>query len=225
MSLAIKYEALEDARMRLKGTVVRYKGDPVYITEITPGNADEIHRVYYKEVPFNAPKPKPFRNMEEIVADAELDAAKRKYISSKFFDIEPFRMGYVNSPNRNGAFFCSRLPNRIQKQGLCGENFRAMDNFGVMVDFNTFLNTKEVLEMINDRYPTFNQALAGLNKVPSVAFSRNFALVKDAVIPDLLYLYHKGEKVGMYNSATKFVSLGVKFQCLKESLNELGVHC
>lgn len=220
MSLAVKYENLNDAKMRLQDTVVRYKGEPVYITQVGQGNADEIHRVWFKPIPFVN---KPFNNIEEMQKQQEED--RRKYISSKHFDIEPFRLGYVNRPGGNGAFFCSRTPNRIQKQGLCADNFRGVDNFGMRIDFGTFTTTKEVLEMVNDRYPTVAQALKALAKCPSVAFSRNFAFSKDAVIPDLIYIYHKGDKVGMYNTASGRASLGEKFQCLKEALNELGVNC
>lgn len=217
MSLAIKYETVEDAQMRLRHTVVLYKGRPVYITAIGMGTGDEIFRVHYKELPLVSPE-RPRRIMDE---EGEEGDGKRKYISSKHFDIAPFRMGYVNRPSGGGAFYCSRMPNRMQKQGLCGENFRAFDNFGRQLDFNTFVSCKETVAMVENNYPSFDVALKSLDKIASVAFNRDFALAKDPVIPDLVFLYHKGEKVGMIAPKTREVTLGDKFKCLKESLQEI----
>jgi hypothetical protein len=209
LSLAIKYETAEDATMRLRNTVVLYRGAPVLITAVQKGeNKEEILRVYYQPLP-RTPK-----------ADMEQE---RKFISSKHFDIAPFKMGYVNRQSSTGAFFCSRLPNRMQKQGLCAENFRAVDNFGVGINFNTFIAYKEVNEMVLGKYPSVDEAAKALNKSMAVAFSRDFCLVKDEVIPNLYFLYYKGDKVGMYLSNERTVSLGKRFGCLKESLQELGI--
>lgn len=209
MSLAIKYERVEDASMRLRNTVVLYKGAPVLVTNVVKGETkDEILRVSIREIPTTR-------------RGAETEE-QRKYISSKHFDIAPFRMGYVNRQDKAGAFYCRRLPNRIQKQGLCGENFQAFNNYGHAVDFNTFLSTKEVNEMVAGVYPSFNVALKALDKAYAVAFSRNFCLVKDEVLPNLTYIYHKAEKVGLLGP-NKEAMLPKRFECLKESLVELGV--
>lgn len=236
MSLAIKYETVHDAVMRLRGTVVLYKGDPVQIQEIREGTGKEdILRVLIRPLPLTTGGIPPvagrgFEDAEVMmeVARQAVEAVKeekgvQKYISSKHFDIAPFPLGYVNNPTGSGAFYCSRTPNRVQKQGLCAENFKGVDNYGGLVDFRTFLRCKEVPLMVSGDYPTFDQAVRGLAKVPSVAFSRYFCLVKDEVIADLVYLYHKGMKVGMFNKGTGELCLGEKFRCLKESLTELGL--
>jgi hypothetical protein len=77
------------------------------------------------------------------------------------------------------------------------------------------------VEMIAGKYPTFDQALTALKKCPAVAFNREFCLVKDEVVPDLIYLYHKGKKVGYYSH--KETILGNQFKCLKESLEEMQI--
>jgi hypothetical protein len=215
VSLAIKYETVDDARLRLRNTVVRYKDQPVYITNINRGEGgDDILRVLFTELPTaKNPKRNPFDDMEPVEGD------KRKYISSKFFDISPFKMGYVNS--KTGAYYTERMPNRIQKQGLCAENFRGVTNFGTQVAWQTFIGTPEMVEMIAGKYPTFDQALTALKKCPAVAFNREFCLVKDEVVPDLIYLYHKGKKVGYYSH--KETILGNQFKCLKESLEEMQI--
>jgi hypothetical protein len=234
--------------MRLRGTVVLYKGDPVQIQEIREGTGKEdILRVLIKPLPLTTPgaadmegnvfpvPPVPQAAVQRRGAGGLMDFARQaveaakeeggvqKYISSKHFDIAPFPLGYVNKPTDSGAFYCSRMPNRVQKQGLCAENFKGTDNYKGLVDFRTFLRCKEVPLMVAGNYPTFEQALKNLTKVPSVAFNRYFCLVRDEVIADLVYVYHRGMKVGMLNKVTGDLCLGERFLCLKESLTELGL--
>lgn len=226
MSLAIKYETVDDANMRLRNTVVLYKGNPVLIKTVVSGETtDDILRVLIQEIPVpkNTINKHDFEEIRRGEVKLKVADDQRKYISSKHFDIAPFRMGYVNSPKGNGAFYCCRMPNRIQKQGLCAENFQGFDNFGGAVPFGTFLSCEETVEMITNKYPTFDQAVKGLDKVLSVAFSRDFCIVKDEIIPNLLYIYHKGYKVGMHTKNTGEVVLGAKFACLKEGLQEMKV--
>lgn len=215
MSLAIKYESVEDAQMRLRNTVVLYKGKPVVVTSVQHGRGEDEGpmRVLIQDLPINLAKAEPFDRGLRL----EDEKAERKYISSKYFDIAPFPLGYVNSPD--GAFYCARLPNRVQKQGLCAENFSGKLNNGMSVNWQTFLKCKETPAMIANNYPSFDKAMAALERCPSVAFSREFCLVKDEVLPDLIFLYHKGVKVGWYNK--EGISLGQKFRCLKECLKEM----
>lgn len=210
MSLAIKYESVDDARMRLRQTVVLYEGKPVLIRDIVRSDkpGDGIFRVLFDELPSTKRAP--------AIPEEE---PRRKYISSKYFDIAPFKMGYVNAPT--GAFYCSRMPNRMQKQGLCGENFQGRDNHGNVITFATFLSTKEVPAMIRGDYPSFANAVRALAKAPSVAFSRDFCVMKDEILEELFHLYHKGKKVGV--SLNGRITLGKNFLCLKESLEELGL--
>jgi hypothetical protein len=223
LSLAIKYENPDDAKMRLRQTVVLYKGQPALIQDVIRGEGkDDILRVLFQELPTKGVGYIPGRLGDDPFKPPKEDA-KRKYISSKHFDVAPFKMGYVNREDGTGAFFCSRLPNRIQKQGLCQENFKGTDNYGKPIPFTTFLTCKETPAMVAGRYPSFKEALEGLAKVPAVAFSTEFCLVKDPVIDNLVFLFRKGSKVGMYARNSGEVTLGKKFVCLKESLQELGL--
>jgi len=229
LSLAIKYENPDDARMRLRNTVVLYKKTPVLIQDVVRGEGkgeDDILRVLFTELPVNNRRPQnkagfpvedPFVRIGERVKAAE--AMQKKYISSKYFDIAPFKLGYVN--RKNDPFYCTRLPNRIQKQGLCSENFKAFSNFGPFVDFNTFLNCPETPAMIAGDYPSFDRAVDLIEQCSAVAFSRDFCLVKDEVISALIYLYYKGKKVGLFDKNK--INLGKKFECLKESLEEIKI--
>lgn len=219
MSLAIKYENVDDARMRLRNSVVLYKNDPVLITDVIRGEGDEILRVKFNALPVQGlpVRNNPFgevRRKEQPKDDAE----ERKYISSKHFDIAPFELGYVNATR---PFYCTRLPNRIQKQGLCAENFKGCFNNGGGASWALFLASPETTAMIKGDYPTFEQAAANVHKKKEIAFSRYFCLVQDEVIPDLLFLYYKGSKIGFLQK--KEVTLGKNYECLKESLEELNV--
>lgn len=226
MSLAIKYESLEDARLRLKNTVVLYDGEPVFIRNIEPSRSekDGIFRIHADALPLNGPGQ--IHNEDEdwdegVAVDVGdwIDAAKkadlRKFISSKNFDIAPFKMGYVNL--KKGAVFCSRVPRRQQKQGLSLESYSA-----VGLDWGAFVQSKEAVDMIKGRYPTLDQAKALLNKSPLVAFSREFAIAKDEILEDMFILYYKGSKVGVFLDGK--VTLGKKYTCLKETLLEIKVN-
>lgn len=232
MSLAIKYETVDDARLRLRNTVVLYKGAPVFVTEISreTEKKDDIFRVMFKEIPLDPAGgivPRVQLDVRGRIRHADPDEmqgpeeGKRKYISSKHFDIAPFKMGYVNRKEGTGAFYASRMPNRVQKQGLCMENFTGRDNHGKAVDFGTFIRSEGAVEMVAGSYPSFERACRLLEegKAHAIAFHREFCLVKDEVIPKLVYLFHKGRKVGMFNKGE--VTLGTKFVCLKESLCEM----
>lgn len=209
MSLALKYENIEDARMRLRGTVVLYEGEPFYVRDVQRPQTKEdgILRVIGNLLPLSGKEM--FEERGEM----------KKFISSKNFDIGAFRMGYVNSPA--GAFYCTRLPSRQQKQGLSGDTFQAVTNKGAKVPFTTFTTTKEVVNMVKNDYPSFAVAQKALGKVPAVAFSRDFCLEKDEILEELQHLFHKGTKVGAILGGN--LVLGKKFACLKESLEELGV--
>jgi len=238
MSLAIKYENVEDASMRLRNTVVLYKGDPVLITDVRPADKadDGILRVLIERLPIEKPAMgkvvigmRNLRNPPGFLAEGAAGLAApndlpkeqaRKYISSKHFDIAPFKMGYVNDPDC--PFFCTRLPNRIQKQGLCADNFKAVSNFGAPVQYGYFLRSSGVPDMVHGRYPTTVEALRMLEKQLAVAVSRDFCLQRDDVLPEFIYLFYQGKKIGMYTDNR--VRLGQKFNCLKESLEELKLY-
>ena len=75
--------------------------------------------------------------------------------------------------------------------------------------------------MVAGQYPSFDRAVEALKRCPSVAFHREFCLVKDDVIPDLIYLYHKAKKVGYFSKNE--ILLGKQFACLRETLEERAI--
>lgn len=218
MSLSVEYENLHDAQMRLQGTVVLYDGEPVYITGINQVGPDDpkgdIFRVYASPLPY-----KPARG----VMEAE---GFRKFISSKKFDMAPFPMGFMNL---NGvAYYCSRLPRRQQRQGLSNGTFSCI---GVgMPDvpalrFENTIDKQPFVDCIKGKYPGFKDAIREIERgnANGMAFDRSFAVVTDIEMPELMYLFHKKEKVGfIMNDVLKLSKAG---KCLTEALREVGVKC
>jgi hypothetical protein len=163
-----------------------------------------------------APEPKP---------EDDGQAGFRKFISSKKFDLAPFPMGFLNDEGK--VFYCHRRPRRQQRQGLSGETFigEAVDSGEPPLQFGEVVGSSEFLDCIKGNYPRYDLAYQmvkgdGLN---AVAFARNFALIRDKDMEELIYLYHKKEKVGFIVNG--LVSLSKKGNCLRESLREEGVQC
>jgi len=220
MSLSIPYESLQEAEMRLSGSMVMYDGEPVYITGVTgaaPGDPKpDIFRVYA------VPLPLPHGVLGGRAAGN--DEAFRRFISSRRFDFQTPRMGFVNY--NNGIYYCCRMPQRQQKQGLCNGTFfcrEVVGQRGEGYNLNSFLGTQEFVDTIKGRYPTFPEAIEKLKTTDAlaVAFSREYAISMDDDLDGLIFLYHKENKVGFLMDDK--ITLSSKMMCLKEALVELGL--
>ena len=218
MSLSIQYESVNDANMRLSGTIVLYDGKPVYIREVGAlaegeGKNGDIYRVYIKELPI---KPN------------DRGAYERKFISSKKFDLAPFPMGFMNTASGK-AVYLSRAPRRQQKQGLSEATLSQyvvgdLSGQGRLVRFADLTSSQQFVDCINGKYPSVAEATKMVAEgADSVAFSRVFAIARDKSLPELIYLYHKKDKVGFIMDGK--LKLSAKGRCLRESLNEVGVRC
>lgn len=223
MSLSVQYETLEEAEMRLNSTVVLYDGEPVYVSRIAsaaPGDPKpDIFRVYAQPLPMDkleGPNPR-----EQF----------RKFISSKKFDLSTFKMGFMNKDGK--IYYCSRKPRRQYKQGisnntLCCEEVTAGPVNPYMdprpnLQLSKLIYERCFVDMIKGVYPTFQDAVKLLENddTSAVAFSREYALVKDTDLDGLFYLYHKQDKVGFILNDQ--INLAKKMKCLKEALVELGL--
>lgn len=223
MSLSIEYENIEQANMRLQGTVVKYDGEPVYVTNVGQVGLNDpkpnIYRVYAAKLPYNG---------REAIEE------QRKFISSKKFDLAPFPMGFMN---KDGVtYYCHRLPRKQQRQGLSNGTFSALEagtagvGAGLAFKGDNKLRLEFVIEMqefvdcIKGKYPSFEIATKQIEDgARGVGFSRCFALVRDEELPELVYLYHKREKVGFIMDG--HLNLTKAGKCLRESLREVGVKC
>ena len=219
MSLSVQYETLEEAEMRLNGTVVLYDGEPVYITRVAKAGPDDgkadVFRVYAQPLPY-----KPNGGLE--------DGAFRKFISSKKFDLSTFKMGFMNY--KGEAIYCSRKPARQYKQGISNNTFVTKPLTGdkpfpygaKAYRLTDLITDKSFVDMVKGVYPSFEKAREKVSKDGgSCAFSREYALMADADLDGLIYLYHKGDKVGFILDDK--VKLANKMKCLKEALAELGL--
>jgi hypothetical protein len=221
VSLSVPYETVEEAEMRLSGTVVLYDGEPVYVTKVAHAKAGDpngdIFRVYARPLPY---KP----NLEDKI-NADGQDVFRKFISSRKFDMATIKMGFLNTGK--GLLYCSRKPSRQFKQGLSNNtlvatpvtaNVRAANMAGL-------LPLKEFAAMLKREYPSYAATLLKMQKdetVIGMAFHPHFAVVRDAHIPELLYLYHKQDKVGLIQDKKVVLTKGMR--CLKESIQELGIN-
>lgn len=208
------YETHEEIKFRLEGSVVLYDGDPVIITRVNHPEAaegDEIARVLFQKLPFKIGK-----------AGRET----RKYLSSRKFDLAPFRMGYFNC--KDEATFASRIPTRQNKQGLTANTCSLTNVKGrrsETVTFHDVINSQGFADMVAGKYPTFAEARAMFeyNKnTLSVAVSRSFALWEDKDL-DALLVVHKGAKCGIALKGQKTVNLPPKFHFLREEFEECRI--
>lgn len=209
-----KYETAEETKFRLEGTIVLYDGKPVYITRVNAVGAEdkkEIARVYFWELPV----PKAASAKDEV----------RKYLSSRHFDLTPFKMGYLN--HGGAATFVSRLPIRQQRQGLCANTCTFSDVLGKpsrTLDYNTMIHSPGFIEMVEGKYPSFKDAgeLLGDQRTSSIAVSRSFAFVIDNDL-EALYLSHKGVKCGLALKNDRALKVPPKFHFLREEMEECRI--
>lgn len=205
-----KYETTEEVRFRLEGSVVVYDGDLVYITRVTmPEEVEEkkeIARVFFEPLPYGGNRGK------EV----------RKYLSSRKFDLTPFRMGYMNYKGR--AIYLSRSPVRQNRQGLSNNNLSILEINGKRagdVNFGRLIAEQGFVDMFKGKYPDFKTAgeLLGDKDVSSVAISNTFAFVIDHDL-DALILNHKGVKCGLAMKGDRGLRVSQKYHFLRQEMEE-----
>ncbi len=222
------YETQEEISFRLLNSVVLYDGKPVYISRVNlPENADEkkeIARVHFFELPYGVEVDRygdPIPGMKGKGKGVE----QRKYLSSKNFELAPFKMGYCNMGDE--AVFVSRNPVRQNRQGLSQGTTSILDingkksgNYG----FNHLIAAKGFSDMVAGSYPTFKDVgdLLGDNEKSSVALSRSFACRIDNDL-EALVLLHKGIKCGIALKGDKTLRLPPKFHFLKQEAEECRI--
>lgn len=200
---------IEQARVRLLGTIVLYKDLPVLVNDIVSGRG--------------LPNP---RIPRAFISDVEGEGRSvRKRLDSPHFN--RFRdlpkLGWVNS--RDGkAFFVERVPARIQQHGINTSNtcvYRFNDNFALLdpgrADLaRTFLN-KYFKMSHQGLFPSLESILSNIQEGEAVAFNRDCCVVRDEL--GMRWLYYKTRKVGMFSGADTVV-LASKFSYLRETLQD-----
>jgi len=206
-----KYETQEEINFRLAETIVLYDGKPVFITKVRhPEEEDkkEIARVYFYTLPL-------FPGQKE----------ERRFLSSRKFDLTPFKMGYMNYKQK--ALFLSRLPVRQNRQGLSTQTLVCQNPDGSRAEnlgVGGLANSREFIDMVEGRYPSFKEAgaMLGKNDCTSVAISRRFAFTLDHDL-EALYLYHKDIKCGIAFKEDKGIKVPPKFLFLREEMEECRI--
>ena len=164
----------EDITQLFSGCTIMYKKEPVYVREVESRN--KIHIQYLKD-------------------------SKKITVPFSFDDFKPVssRLGFINISN--GVIYLTRRPIRRFQVGLCNTNVSMhwpLSNIGVhnhvLVDKLHRLNTVEVFNCIEGKYPTFKQCCARVKKAPAImAFDKQFAIDSNGDV------FYRSKRVGKFN--------------------------
>lgn len=198
------YDILEQAQLRLKGSVVMYDGRPAKVLDAF----EEVKG----EIGVNiSPLPKLRDNIKVSLKDPKLN-------------IREFRLGYVNAYNYAG--YLTRMPGRQQKQGLSNGNVCFDDEFQRMVGigFENIIKRPEFADALMGIYPAFDKCVESLlnnAEMRSIAFCRRFALYQD---PELGYfeLRYRGARIA-WGDPNAF-NLPSEHSYLTEVIREQGIN-
>lgn len=156
--------------LRLDRTICFYKGQPVYVEarNATGGlQGDDAHKLDVWDIGQSK------KNIQVDYRDTD-------------FSYKAMILGYVNM--KDSATYVTRVPSRIQKQGLCRHSLSYTPNPNY-----TLYNTREMGNMLLNIYPSLEEALEfvqhGAKK--ACAFHRTFAF--RATRP--LSLEYRGETI------------------------------
>ena len=149
------FTTLRDGKMRLDNTVVRYKQKLIYIVEVQGDGPRFYLRIKY------------LSNGRTETIDYDPQS----------LDYSPVPLGNMNY--QGDVFFCTRMPGRMNKQGLHKDAFRSFHYKRRYVRIN--IVTKALIETVNNHYPDLKQASIYLEKgmMAACAFSRHFSLSDD----------------------------------------------
>lgn len=232
------YENLPEANMRLKSTIVMYAGEPVFIWCITDHKGDGKFRVYFSSpqdvgkcphiqplqtVPHDHPQLGPL--MDTYIQNSPITIQRKQMVSKHFNEFRPFPLGMMNI--NGGAHYVARRPNRPKVEQGLQANMLEQTTLSAGAKLKTpngvAVFSPEFRDCIVGDYPTPKECLQGLkedNVNESVAFHRNFALVRGPI--DTLFLGYKDSVVGVLpRNDFSTLRLGRHFKHVKEAANEL----
>ena len=124
------YERIDEAQMRLRGTVVMYDEEPYYVLAVTDHKADGKFRIYLdplsrgrsaRDTFFDFPRLGDYHCPGEVL-DGWIDrnpesGVLRKYMGAAGFNkYRPFPLGNMNCDGT--VYYCERSPTRNTTQGL-----------------------------------------------------------------------------------------------------------
>lgn len=178
------------ADSRIRGTIVKHKGEPVYVSSVNRDGA-KIRR-------FNA---------EQFAPEERVNLNK--------IDCSPFKLGYVNLYGR--ASYIVRVPKRNDwRQGLRPQNLQSLSGVGIQFIpesklYHMLVNQYPSLGDCFDKIKYYSNV--GINK-PGAAWHRDWAVTLE--VPNKYLLNYRGSVVGKFiNNEPK---LDDKFIHLREAL-------
>jgi hypothetical protein len=131
-------------------------------------------------------------------------------LPNKQLDIRPVPLGYVNTTS--DVLYCSRLPHRRYKQGLNSANLVVNKR---VHSLDRLIKSVSMAKLINNEFPSMEDAYARMNKHSGCAFHRYWAFVRQ---DDGVHLHYRGIEVGKYQSGN--LVLLENFTYLKEELED-----
>lgn len=213
------YDNTDLAKQKLHGTICYYDGRAVMVKEITYN--------YGKDDP-NHEKP-PAIGARIFHIDGSKPGAFVVSLDDPKFQFMEYNTGYINFSGY--ALWYYRVPHRQWKQGLHRSQFQMRDYSKLMDyhDFDNFGSNEFTAAMLENRYPSFKEALATLENPNylKMAFHKDFALYRDKMRKDFMIEW-KG-----FPAAFQYKDFDdpnvIKFRCapemgyLKESIQEMGI--
>lgn len=201
------YETAREINDRLAGTIVLWKGQPIYVSEAGT-KRDGTLFLYTATIP-------------DLLLGPQID------LDDPDLDLFGMQLGYVNTPY-NAAVYTKRMPNRRMQQGLNGHNVHvepAVTRDGHRINYNSIYAKQCFADMLAGKYPTLQEARQMLLDNPnldSVAFGRKFAIKREA--PGFpYYLMYRGRRAGWSDLSCERFNLPEDQQFLAELLKAEGI--
>lgn len=243
------YQQINEANMRLRGTVVLYDGDPYLVMVVSDHKSDGIFRLYLDPLPSQEggrleclqneinyqDYDEPFesgRYLDEYLSDVPSSRILRKKINSPLFNrFRPFPLGMCEVSSGMGGkrvtTFTQRRPTRRVEQGLTSNmvlneivSLEPQNQEGGIY-FPPYIYSYSFRNTIKGVYPTIDEAISSLSPVrSSIPFSREMAVCSGPV--GLTYLFYKDEVVGVLPEGnTSVLHLDRRFNYTKEAISEM----
>lgn len=197
------YNNVEYARMRLVGTVIRYKKKLVYIMDVwESGDGDGIY-----------------------CAHRGIGGGNQEEGKLIDYNLTALPLGNVNYGGVSS--YMSRIPMRHDwRQGTRAAN-TLVSNQGShknpSVPIKTLLKSRALSKCVNNIYPTVHECLDSLDneEVQGIAFSKVFSLTisRDA-LPGYAVYYKGNTQVGFIKKGQNKIKLFDEYDHLKESVEE-----
>lgn len=239
----VDYGTIQDFRQRLEGSVVRYKGEFVYVSSFSKDPCPKLKKKYdllhekHRNTPPQERKTSEVAELQQLLQEVRdsgteimtniqfLSPGKGGQtlkVDAKDLDVRLFPLGFIN--RGSNAVYTSRIAAQQWKQGITNNNIYRVYLTPHVNGPYPKTSSKEAIECYEGKYPTIQECLTllfPLEGINSQAFSRYFALTVDTV--GHITLYHHRQIVGSSSDEGETFKLMGRFKYLKEELTGLGV--